>query len=149
MLESNIKEVEGLKFLPIKTAFSREKITEKVKAVHLESQLEIEGYEIHMGRTKHFDGAEPLFKIIEREGKPAEGYDGVILNQMEKNILGTYIHGLFDQNKFRRYFINKIRILSGLSEYEPNDKLEQSHREMAYDRLADEFEKNMDMDVLN
>ncbi|VAX35573.1 Cobyric acid synthase [hydrothermal vent metagenome] len=149
MVESNSKETEGLKFLPIKTSFSREKITEKVKAVHLESQLEIEGYEIHMGRTKHFDGAEPLFKIIEREGESAEGYDGVVLNQLDKNILGTYIHGLFDQDKFRRYFINKICALSGLPEYNSDDKIEQSHRDLAYDRLADEFEKCIDQNVLN
>jgi adenosylcobyric acid synthase len=61
-------------------------------------------------------------------------------------IFGTYIHGLFDNDGFRRYFLNQVREKAGLgplSVKTGKDGLD------VYDALADVFEENMDMPLLN
>ncbi len=142
-VESNTKVTEGLQLIPMTTAFSKEKITVQVKGVHVESQLPVEGYEIHMGQTHYLNKAEPFFQIIEREGKPAEGGEGY----HRDCIWGTYIHGLFEKDDFRRYFINKIRVSASLFPIESFENTELNEAS-PYDRLANEFEKHMDMKVL-
>ena len=144
--ESAIKVTNGLHLLPMKTVFSKEKTTDQVKAIHLESQLPIEGYEIHMGQTYHSGKVRPLFKITERAGRSVKGYDGLVSNIHNQggSIFGTYLHGLFEKNHFRRHFINKIRVSSGLSKIEATAQGHRSHEPSVYDRLADEFERHME-----
>ncbi|OUJ18242.1 Cobyric acid synthase CobQ [Methanonatronarchaeum thermophilum] len=96
----NKKTIEGLKLLPTKTEFKPEK---KVNEVEIEVNINkgllkgtkdtIHGYEIHMGRTKHL---KPLHQPLE----PGSAE--------HNNVLGTYIHGLFENQKITNTLINQI-----------------------------------------
>lgn len=150
-IESDESSCRGLGLLPAETTFSKGKSTVQVKATHLESGLDVEGYEIHMGKTKSRNGSAPLFQISERDGKIVKNtYDGIVSN----NVSGTYIHGLFDQNRFRRFFLNQIRQSAGLPKrpkrcQAPTQCLPVRQAGLApFDQLADIAEQNIDMKFL-
>src|SRR3989338_3552341 len=149
-VESKQKESDGLKIIPSITVFERKKTTAQVKAVHLESNLKVEGYEIHMGCTQGRNGQKPFFKITERYGMPIEDYDGTILcsNEKENNslIMGTYIHGLFDAPEFRSYFLNQIRKEVGLKSIK--DENSEGEETTGFDQLAKIIEENIDKKLL-
>jgi adenosylcobyric acid synthase len=169
-VEASQSQCKGLGLLPTVTVFKKEKTTAQVKAVHLESRLEIEGYEIHSGCTQGRVNSVPIFKVIERHGMPIEDFDGM-MHHNDSHVLGTYIHGLFDKPEFRRYFLNKLRGRAGLKNLTspPTDqvwgRLFTNGKETGvppfqiqkaefrgipnpYDRLAEMLENNMDIRLL-
>lgn len=104
-VESLQNKVAALGVLPINTVFAEEKIKSCVKARHLESGFYLKGYEIHHGRTE----GESLFPLFLRE-------DGEVIGMSSGgSIWGTYLHGLFDSDEFRRWFVDRLRIKKGLS----------------------------------
>jgi adenosylcobyric acid synthase len=106
-VESAAEQVPGLALLECSTVFNRTKETARVRGVHLASGATVQGYEIHMGCTQGPEGARPLFRIHERHGLPADGYDGVAAP--DGRVWGTYLHGLFDNEAFRRWWLARLR----------------------------------------
>ncbi|MBI4218110.1 MAG: cobyric acid synthase, partial [Elusimicrobia bacterium] len=143
-LESKTNESEGLGLVPSITVFEKKKRVAQVKAVHVESGIEIEGYEIHMGCTQGRNGQKPLFKIVERHGMAIEDYDGI----SETSVFGTYIHGLFDNAEFRRYFLDQVRQRSGLSTIPQAENKKIAGSPNPYDALSHVLEKNIDKNFL-
>lgn len=141
--ESRQKEVGGLKLLEMETIFSKTKVLSQVKAIEPSSGLRVSGYEIHHGKSRNIKNYMPAFNIIERKGRIAQGTDGAVA--MNGRIYGTYIHGMFDADTFRRNFLNRIRLkkgwaaLSGRMNFDPDHEL---------DKLAGLVRKNMDMKYL-
>jgi len=150
-VEAEESECFGLGLLPTVTVFQKEKITCQVKAIHLESQMEIAGYEIHMGRTENHNGSQPFLKIKERNGVLSESDDGVMIENTTSGgrsfIYGTYLHGLFDNAPFRRFFLNKIRRIGELEILSDHASQEQQI-ENSFDVLADSVENHIDMKFL-
>lgn len=106
-VESPVEHVAGLGLLECSTVFQRTKETARVRGVHLASGANIDAYEIHMGCTQGPAGSRPLFRITERHGMAAEGYDG--LASADGRVWGTYLHGLFDNEAFRRSWLARLR----------------------------------------
>jgi adenosylcobyric acid synthase len=106
-VESAVPRAEGLGLLNLSTCFEREKKTVQVQALDMETHYEIDGYEIHMGRTSGPNSARPVFQILEEMGSPAERFDGA--KSEDGLVWGTYIHGVFDAPIFRRDFLNGLR----------------------------------------
>jgi len=117
-IESKREKIEGLGLLNITTILELSKITSQVKAHLIEKEFfsteeEISGYEIHMGKTKLLKGVRPWLRITRRLSRSVNIEDGAI--DKEGKIMGTYIHGLFDNHHFRRAFLNYLRKKKGLS----------------------------------
>ena len=135
--------VKGLRILPVVTSFEQEKILSQVKAVEISSGLKVTGYEIHHGRTQILKERKPVFKIIERQGKKAKDVDGAFAEN--GRIWGTYIHGVFDEDNFRRNFLNKLRLKKGwpcivqTTNFNPDKE---------FDKLAQLVRENMNMGLL-
>ncbi len=120
-------EIPGFGFLPLKTSFERDKtrtqLTETLSGLGgvyepLNGQT-VKGYEIHMGQTLERDGGESL--------------------QMYSsgNVLGTYIHGFFDDDGLREAFINVVCKERGKNREEaPSEVSLQEFKESQYDKLA-------------
>ncbi|TDO92183.1 adenosylcobyric acid synthase (glutamine-hydrolysing) [Halanaerobium saccharolyticum] len=155
--EGNIKEIEGLGLLDIKTEFLKEKTTHQVK-VKLNSNQQLKnglpdfnsqeimrGYEIHMGQTEYLNQTQELFRIIERSDRKVNFKDGAV-NQAG-NCFGTYLHGLFDNDNFRSAVLKNLRnkhsIKSGQNKYNYQKEIEKN-----IDRLADMVAENIDTDKL-
>ena len=93
----------GLGLLPVITTMAGAKTTTQVQArVPGGAGLVIEAYEIHMGETRPRGEGQPAFEIISRNGRPVQVGDGWV--SPDRRIWGTYLHGLFDRDEFRRQF---------------------------------------------
>jgi adenosylcobyric acid synthase len=141
--ESRQKETDGLGMLEMETVFGKDKVLSQVKAKEASSGLDVSGYEIHHGKSRNIRNYMPAFNIIERKGKIVRDTDGVVA--MNGRIYGTYIHGIFDADTFRREFLNRIRlkkgwdVLSNKTSFNPDREL---------DKLASLVRKNTDMKYL-
>jgi adenosylcobyric acid synthase len=102
---SGTDDVSGLGLLPVETRFERTKRVEPVRrdidgfGPLAGVSTTVNGYEIHMGRTRLLDG----------EARPF-GESGAATDR----VLGTYLHGLFENGAVRRAFIRRVRTQSGV-----------------------------------
>ena len=151
--ESNNDSVEGLCLLPMETIFAEKKLTSQVKAKCLDWQFlgeklavdDLVGYEIHMGETRFTKECKHPFTITERAGKQVEIVEGLIND--ENNVMGAYIHGIFDNDAYRRGLINILRKRKNLSPL-PISINYTAAKQQAYNRLAETVRQNLDMDKL-
>ncbi len=116
------------------------KITTQVEGyLCSEPSVKVRGYEIHKGISY---GDMNLFKI--RRKTTGETFaDGVIL----QNVWGTYIHGVFESDSFRRWLINRHRVKRGLNPVYYTfswEKLKNSF----IDNLTETVERYLDMDKI-
>lgn len=104
-IESGGQTIQGLGLLPVQTVLAREKTLTRVECTHLPSETAVQGYEIHHGLTK----CNNLVPMVRRQ-------DGEIIGVGidEYPIWGTYLHGLFDADEFRRWFVDRLRLRRGL-----------------------------------
>lgn len=123
----------GLGLLPVITELAKDKTLQRQEFTHLKSGLPVTGYEIHHGRTE--TSAEP---VLGRAAGPAVD-TGAALN----NIWGSYLHGLFDADAFRGWFIESLRRRRSLSEYKGTRPA--YDLEPAFDRLAAMVRERIDM----
>ena len=136
-LEGQSGSSEGLCLLPIETTLKTPKTTTLTR-FYWEGHPGV-GYEIHMGRTTRTAGA-PLFKITERNHKPCRDEDGCVSG--DTKILGTYIHGLFDNPAILKSWLNHIGVkgidVSSIGGIEARNR--------QYDLLADHFQEHIDVE---
>jgi len=119
---SHSNTIQCLGLLPIKTVMQKQKILSRVTTKDPFFKEEVSGYEIHHGHSKNGE----LFI-----GKP--------------NCFGTYLHGIFDFDRFRHAFLNDVyRRKTG--------KLYRFSGKYDLDKQIDDFsefvEKNIDCDNL-
>jgi adenosylcobyric acid synthase len=106
-VESSTSSMEGLGLLETITTFEPVKTTKQARALSLDHEEEIIGYEIHMGQTQSTPATQPRFRIIREGGKPTDRFDGAI--SADGSVWGTYLHGAFDAPAFRRRILNDLR----------------------------------------
>jgi adenosylcobyric acid synthase len=135
---------EGLGLLPTRTVLTSEKVTRPVtgKAPQVFGQPlqnpEFRGYEIHVGETVYAEGAE---RFAEIGAKP----DGAV--SPDGRVLGTYSHGIFDDDAFRHSFVNAARAACGLA---PASGMAfvAAEREARLDRLAAHVRAALDIGLI-
>jgi adenosylcobyric acid synthase len=149
-IESAKSWVEGLGLLPVTTFFLPTKSTHQVKGsigsvpglLRNAHGLPITGYEIHMGQTTGGHLTAP-FLVTERSRKPCEDLDGCC--DMDGNVLGTYIHGLFHNQEFRRCLLSELAVRKGIELGSWGKVLS---KEEEYNQLADLVRSSLDMDLI-
>ena len=154
--ESANDEVAGLGYLPMETTFAAEKLTSQVQAdcvqfAFLGQQIKaagLYGYEIHTGETKFLGELQHPFKITERANQAVAIVEGLTnQNGAQGQVVGTYIHGIFDHDDFRRQLLNALRIRKGLEALAIQRSVRQE-KERAYNRLASVVRDSLDMEKL-
>ena len=143
-VESSRKEISGLNLLPVVTTLEADKVVRKVTGKSLFGNRYVEGYEIHMGLTKIIDDRGIPFLKLKEENGNENWEDGCYLK--DKEIAGTYVHGILDSPAFRGDFLNRLRRKKGIKEKRPGKGRVVRFRE--YDRLADHFEKYCDVEKI-
>ena len=140
------KRIEGIGLLPLKTTFLKKKITRQIYSKSLWPCLsEINGFEIHNGETK-IDRSKnalkinPIFKDLDL-GWYQENSNG-------GTIAGTYIHGVFENDKWRDQYINLIRKNKKLPIINCKISSYKMKRERIIKNLATEFEKHLNITSL-
>ncbi|MDR4497010.1 MAG: cobyric acid synthase [Candidatus Scalindua sp.] len=161
--ESSLAYISGLGMLDVVTNFMPEKNTFQVKARLYKGNVFqttgiVTGYEIHMGETELLQGVSPFSRIIERSGKKIEfsgsgncldsGLDDGAVSR-DGNVMGTYIHGIFDNDEFRLGLINCLRGKKDLPPLSPDElTIANSEKERQYNKLADLTRKHVNMDLV-
>ena len=142
------QKIKGIGLLPLKTTFVKKKLTRQINSLSLWPCLsEINGFEIHNGVTE-FDRSQntleinPIFKDFDL-GWYKENNEG-------GTIAGTYIHGIFENDKWRDQYINLIRKGKSLPLLDKKTRSYKMKRESIIDNLANEFDKHVNIkSVLN
>ncbi|MDD5697955.1 MAG: cobyric acid synthase [Victivallaceae bacterium] len=135
-LESRQSVVNGLNLLPLTTVLEKDKCLSQTQAVFCASGEQVRGYEIHHGQTAY--DSERLVSMRSTTGD-AVGFAA-------ERIWLTYLHGIFDEDGFRRKFIDMIRAERRL---EPLEKIQVSYDiDEALNRLAARVRENVAMDKI-
>ena len=124
---------EGLGLLDVDTVLEPEKLLRLEQAEDAMTFALISGYHMHMGVTEGPDRREPFAWLAghDRRGEGARSRDLLVM--------GTYLHGLFASDEFRRAF------LGGAADAETRYE---AGVEAALDGLAAHLERHLDLDAL-
>lgn len=139
--ETNQKTVKGFGLLDIETVFELDKVTTRVKGQVQDDLMPVYGYEIHMGICSYGKEAKPLIGIVDKNGKKVNYFDGG--KNKKGNVIGTYIHGIFDGPEFREHIVNKLRNKKGLQQ--KISKNYENIREEELNKLADIVRNSLDI----
>ncbi len=130
--EGSVREAPGLGLLDVETVMDAEKTVRNVAAHSLHHDAPLEGYEIHLGRTEGPDRTRPVALI---EGVP----DGA--TSADGRVFGTYLHGLFGADLFRKRFLAQFGVEGGGGDY-------RAGVDAALDRIAERLEEHLDCDAV-
>ena len=142
----------GLNLLPLRTVLGTEKFVRRVRGRlcsypfdrPFTSNTRFEGYEIHVGETFYDSGVRPLAKIT-REGVLGTIDDGAI--DPSGRVMGTYVHGFFDNDNFRHSFLQAVRAAVDLVPAVTWIDVS-AQREARIDRLAYHLRKSLNIDLM-
>ena len=143
-VESSTPSLEGLGLLDITTTFEAEKTTQQVRAISLDDEGEVFGYEIHMGQTQCAPSVRPRFQITRQGGEAVDRFDGAV--SADGRVWGTYVHGVFDAPDFRRRILNDLRTRR---DWAPLPPCSVTQSAPALDSLATLVREHLDLALLD
>jgi adenosylcobyric acid synthase len=131
-VEGPVGAVEGLGLLDIATVLGGDKRLEPVEG-QTSDGVTFAGYEMHIGVTTGDDCARPFARLADGSSEGAVSADG--------RIVGTYIHGLFADDRQRAAWLARLR--AGPSAIAYDVLVEQT-----LDRLGAHIAAHIDIDRL-
>lgn len=143
--ESAVETIEGLGLVDAETV-----ITEKKRTVQVTGELQgsfqgkkldakVEGYEIHMGVTKFAEEYQPLVRLENGDEDGICKEDGLVM--------GTYLHGIFDNVEPRKTILDAIRREKGIEEGTVEESFAE-FKERQYDELTALMETHLDVEKI-
>jgi cobyric acid synthase CobQ len=136
-IESSNGDTSALGLIDAHTVLAAEKTLVRTTARHQPSGLEVAGYEIHHGQTTLGSAVAWFIRS-----------DGQVVGaaRPDQRVWGTYLHGVFDADGFRRWFIDRFRVRRGMSPL----GIAAGHYDIepALDRLADAVRQSIRMDEI-
>jgi adenosylcobyric acid synthase len=129
-IEGPAGDTPGLSLLDVSTVMTPQKTLTRVSACHAGTGQEIDAYEIHIGRSEGPDRARP-FAILGGEPEGAVSADG--------RVHGSYLHGLFASDAFRKAFLAQLGVPA-------SDQAYRVRIESTLDALADHIDAHLDVD---
>ena len=142
--------IKGMGLLPMKTTFIPEKTRTRVKGhfqnvkglLHELSQVEIEGYEIHMGVSE--SSGERMLVLTDEVTHGERKEDGLC----SEHVYGCYVHGIFDRAEAAEAVVRALLLQKGC----PADHVKavnmSEYKEEQYNKLADIIRENVDMQAI-
>lgn len=142
-VESTHGSLPGLGLLDVETYFQQEKTTTQVTAIT--GGRPVTGYEIHMGRTENHE-AQDFAEIVMANEEEIKRKDGAVSD--DQQVMGTYLHGIFDNSQWRRELLNRVRSQKGLAPITEVQIPYQEYKSQQYDKLAELIRENLDMEKI-
>jgi adenosylcobyric acid synthase len=124
--------VDGLALIDVETMLSGDKRLEAVSGATNDG-VSFSGYEMHMGVTDGPDRARPFARLTDGAPEGAVSADG--------RVMGTYVHGLFADDRQRGAWLQRLGAGSSNVAYE-------SQVEHTLDALANHLAAHIDIDRL-
>ncbi|MEH3144618.1 MAG: cobyric acid synthase [Methylobacterium frigidaeris] len=132
-IEGGPREVDGLGLLDVATVMTPHKRLVAVTGTSLSDGTPFSGYEMHVGTTTGPDTARPLLRLADGRHDGAVSADGLVC--------GTYVHGLFADDRQRALWLGRLGTSSAGASYEAGI-------ERVLDGLAGHLERHVDCDRL-
>lgn len=132
--------VAGMGLLPCDTVFTSQKTRTRMRAEVLAQPFkgaELDGYEIHMGRTRR-TGGQPFCRLH------TGAEDGTVQGQ----VFGTYLHGLFDTGRLTDRLAAWLLARKGLSVDSLPTLDRTAYKQEQYDQLAAGVRAALDMPAI-
>lgn len=154
-VEGEVEEINGIGLLDNETTFEIEKTTTQVEATICDGLSgyminlggkKVKGYEIHMGISEIGKDVNDL-NIINSKLEQKVNYAEGSVNK-DGNVIGTYIHGVFDDVDFTRALLNNVRIKKGLEKIESSVTSFDEFKQHEYDKLADLLREHLDIEKI-
>ena len=141
-------ELRGMGLLPVGTVFSTQKRRTRVKCTFFNLPgvfaplhgVCAEGYEIHMGESIQIQKTSPVLELTD-EACRERRQDGSAAG----NILGTYVHGLFESKAVIQGLLKILAKRKGLDPEGLNSTDYHAFKETQYDLLAESLRRHLDM----
>jgi adenosylcobyric acid synthase len=150
-VESGLPACQGLGLLETRTRFANQKTTMLVNG-HMADNLPgvfagcsgtpIQGYEIHMGETTLSDGVTSALQL----NKATPQADGAL--SQDGQVLGCYLHGLFDSGKFTRALLDGLRQGKGLAPWQGEVVDYADYKSQQFDLLAQGMRQHIDIEKI-
>ncbi len=146
-IESAAGKSQGLGLLDIETVLKPEKKLRQVSGNLLANNEKISAYEIHAGISSGSGLLSPFASLNRHMNKQPDGQyvnssnEGAV--SADGQIIGTYLHGLFDHNEAR----NSLLAWAGLKDIEHFDYHQRQEQEI--NRLADTIEQYLNIDIIS
>ena len=143
-IEGENKFEEGFKFLNTKTSFIKEKRTKQVKGIvscnniFNCNDIEVQGYEIHNGVTSIEGNNIPFITLDTGE------VVGIINDK--GTVLGTYLHGIFDNEEFLREILKYLLSKKNINSIEEEIISYKKYKLRELDKLSNMLKENIDME---
>ena len=148
-VEGQRESEKGLGLLPVATVMDAAKVRQQVTGKIPElggcfaklSGMKAVGYEIHNGR---------LVRENERHGAAQDGSAEDVFALGTGRVLGTFLHGLFDETKLRERFLHIVAAYRGKTDFalSGGGVSQDDFVEAQFDRLAEVLRKHLAMDAL-
>ena len=139
-VESGTGRRAGLGLLDVDTVFEATKVTRRCQGVALGAPLH--GYQIHHGRVHRRAGASPWVALDDGAVTEDEG-----CRAPDGRVLGTSLHGLFEDDRFRAALLAEVARLRGRHHRESSVDFAAVRREQ-FDVVADVLEASLDLAAL-
>lgn len=143
-VETSEARTTGLGLIGAVTQFEEEKTTTLSEGIDNIFNMNIKGYEIHMGETTLSKDVYGFATINKRNDKVSQMVDGAV--NKDRSVVGTYLHGIFDNTGFTRSYLNLVREHKGLSPINEVPIDYNDYKNEQYDKLAQIVRENLNME---
>jgi adenosylcobyric acid synthase len=126
--------IEGLGLLDVTTTLTAKKRLEAVTGTTMGDGTPLSGYEMHIGETSGADASQRAFARLSNGQR-----DGAV--SAEGRVVGTYVHGLFANDRQRARW---LKLLGA----ETSDLAYEALVDDILDRFADHLEAHLDCELL-
>lgn len=158
--------IRGIGLLPMETYFEEEKTRTRVEGKTKQltgvfaplSKKKVSGYEIHMGSSKLeweeaalqeiSDLSKSAMDISNRNEENSERVGMKLDGCYAGNVMGTYLHGIFDEEEFRSAFTKLLCDRRGIEYCAEHTISYQEYKEEQFDKLAQVLRESLDMDAI-
>lgn len=145
--------IRGMELLPVVTILQKRKKRCKIKGMinRLDgpflalSGCNFKGYEIHMGQTRMIESCLRNIDNMEDDGNTQQR---IIISADNKNIYGSYVHGLFDFGSIANTMVQALAVKKGITIEDGIFEDYPSFKEKQYDKLADTLRGYLNMEEI-
>lgn len=150
--------LRGMELLPVSTTLRKEKKRCQVEGVVNElegiftvlSGCSFHGYEIHMGQTGLVENEASADRQGEEEQQKENNAGELVIaaSGSNKNVYGSYVHGLFDQSGIATAIVKALASKKGIELEDGVFEDYQIFKEKQYDKLADTLREYLNMEEI-
>jgi adenosylcobyric acid synthase len=146
-VEGTVETSAGMGWLPVDTTFAFEKTT-RLRVARGPEGDPVHGYEIRHGRTLRGPGWTPWLEAdTDTDSDTGTGEHVISARDECGTVLGTSLHGLFEDDAFRSAFLSHVAGVRNRS-WKPSGVSFAAAREAQIDRIADACAEHLDLERL-